>query len=99
VRDPSARADHHRKEAAKFHELAKSACPAYLGDFYRRIAVRYLFMAEELSREAGRRCEVVSNQGEIDCEGYKMKMPEKPQTSVDSLEAEIRKMALARRLD
>jgi hypothetical protein len=93
VRDPSARADHHRKEAAKYHELAKSACPAYLGDFYRRIAVRYLFMAEELSREAERRYAVVSNRGEIDCEGYKMQMLERPQTSVDSLEAEIRKIA------
>ena len=99
VRDPSNRADHYRKEAAKYHELAKLACPAYLGDFYRRIAVRYLFMAEELSREAGRRCQVVSNQGGFDFEGYKMRMPEGPQTSVGSLEAEIRKIAVTGRLD
>jgi hypothetical protein len=99
VRDPSNRADHYRKEAAKYHALAKLACPAYLGDFYRRIAVRYLFMAEELSREAGRRCQVVSNQGGFDSEGYKMRMPEGPQTSVGSLEVEIRKIAVTGRLD
>jgi hypothetical protein len=46
------RADHYRKEAVKCHELAKHAQPAYLGDFYRRIAVRYMFMAEELLNEA-----------------------------------------------
>jgi hypothetical protein len=89
VRDSSARADHHRKEAARYHELARLASPAYLGDFYRRIAVRYISMAEELSREAGRRCQVGSNQGGVDSEGYKMRMLERPQTSVDSLEAEI----------
>lgn len=99
MRDLSNRADHYRKEAAKCHELAKFACLSYLGDFYRGIAVRYLFMAEELSREAGRRCEVVSDQGGIDSEGYKMKMLEKPQTSVDSLEAEIGKIALPGRFD
>jgi hypothetical protein len=31
-------AEHYRKEAAKCHELAKFACPAYLGD----VAMRYL---------------------------------------------------------
>jgi hypothetical protein len=27
--------------------MAKSARPAYLGDVYGRVAIRYLFMAEE----------------------------------------------------
>jgi hypothetical protein len=36
--EPLSRADHYRKEAAKYHELAKFARPAYLGDFYRRVA-------------------------------------------------------------
>jgi hypothetical protein len=40
MQDPSNRADHYRKEAAKYHELAKLARPDFLGDFYRRIAVR-----------------------------------------------------------
>jgi hypothetical protein len=35
--------------------LAKHAQPAFLGDFYRRIAVRYMFMAEDLLKEAGAR--------------------------------------------
>jgi len=54
------RADHYKKEAAKYHELAKFARPAYLGDFYRRVAIRYLFMAEDISRWPQRRGEAVS---------------------------------------
>jgi hypothetical protein len=57
---PSSRADHYRKEAAKYHELAKVARPAYLGDFYRRVASRYLVMAEDISRWPQRRGELVS---------------------------------------
>jgi hypothetical protein len=46
------RSEHYRKKAAKYHELAKSARPPYLGDFYRGVAVRYVFMAQELSQQA-----------------------------------------------
>jgi hypothetical protein len=52
MQDPLNRADHYRGEAVKYHELAKYAQPAFLGDFYRRIAVRYMFMAEDLLKEA-----------------------------------------------
>jgi hypothetical protein len=55
---PLDRADHYRNEAVKCHELAKHAQPAFLGDFYRRIAVRYMFMAEDLLNEARARGEV-----------------------------------------
>jgi hypothetical protein len=48
----SSKADHYREQAVKCHELAKSASPPYFGDFYRRVAVRYLFMAEDASRRA-----------------------------------------------
>ena len=48
--EPLTRADHYRKEAAKYDELAKFARPVYLGDFYRRIASRYLVMAEDVLR-------------------------------------------------
>jgi hypothetical protein len=51
------KADHYRKEAVRYHELAKFARPAYLGDFYRRIAVRYLFMAEDVTKWAERQPE------------------------------------------
>jgi hypothetical protein len=58
MRHPLDRADHYRNEAIKCHELAKHAQHAYLGDFYRHIAVRYMFMAEELLNEARARGEV-----------------------------------------
>jgi hypothetical protein len=56
------KADHYRKEAVKYHELAKLARPTYLGDFYRRIAVRYLFMAEDISKWAERQPDALPNQ-------------------------------------
>jgi hypothetical protein len=54
MRDPLSRAEHYRKLAVKYRELAKFAQPAYLGDFYRRIAVRYAFMAQEVSERANK---------------------------------------------
>jgi hypothetical protein len=45
------RAEHYRKQAVKYHELAKVARPPYLGDFYRGVAVRYIFMAQEISKQ------------------------------------------------
>src|SRR5450755_3539094 len=52
--DPLSRAEHCRKLAVKYRELAKFAQPAYLGDFYRGIAVRYAFMAQEASERANK---------------------------------------------
>jgi hypothetical protein len=57
--EPLSRAVHYRKEAAKYHELAKFARPAYLGDFYRRVASRYLVMAEDVLKWPRRQDEVV----------------------------------------
>jgi hypothetical protein len=51
MQNPLRRSEHYREKAAKYHELAKSARPAYLGDFYRGVAVRYGFMARELSQQ------------------------------------------------
>ena len=50
--DPVKRSEHYREKAAKYHELAKRTQPPYLGEFYRGIAVRYVFMAQELSHHA-----------------------------------------------
>jgi hypothetical protein len=50
--DLLSRAVHYEKLAHKYHELAKVAQPAYLGDFYRGVAVRYIFMAQEVSERA-----------------------------------------------
>jgi hypothetical protein len=52
MRDLSRPSEHYRKMAVKYHELAKFANPPYLGDFYRGVAVRYVFMAQELSKQA-----------------------------------------------
>jgi len=58
MQDPWDRADHYRREGIKCHELAKSAELSFLVDFYRRIAVRYMFMAEEILNEARARGEI-----------------------------------------
>jgi hypothetical protein len=52
MRDLLGKAEHYRKQAEKYHELAKFARPAYLGDFYRGVAVRYVFMSQEISKRA-----------------------------------------------
>ena len=49
------KAERYRKEANKYAELAKDAQPAYLADVYRKVAVRYVFMAEELLKGPQRR--------------------------------------------
>jgi hypothetical protein len=48
MKDASSKAEWYRKEANKYAELAKTASPAFLAQVYRRVAVRYVFMAEEL---------------------------------------------------
>jgi hypothetical protein len=52
MQDPLSKAEWYRKQANKYGELAKNAQPAYLGDVYRKVAVRYVFMAEDLLRRA-----------------------------------------------
>jgi hypothetical protein len=54
MRDPLSKSEHYRKLAVKYRELAKFAQPTYLGDFYRGIAVRYAFMAQEASERANK---------------------------------------------
>jgi hypothetical protein len=55
--DVVSRAEHYEKLAHKYHELAKVAQPAYLGDFYRGVAVRYILRRGGLpSQGEGRRC-------------------------------------------
>jgi hypothetical protein len=44
------RSEQYREKAAKYNELAKRACPPYLGEFYRGIAVRYGAMAQDVSQ-------------------------------------------------
>jgi len=42
------KAEWYRKEANRCAELAKSATPLFVREIYRKVAVRYAFMAEEL---------------------------------------------------
>ena len=44
--DALSKADRYRKAANKYAELAKHAEPDYLAEIYRKVAVRYVFMAE-----------------------------------------------------
>ena len=44
----------YRHEANRCAELAKEARPAFLAEIYRKVALRYVFMAEELLRGAVR---------------------------------------------
>jgi hypothetical protein len=60
MQDPLGRADHYRKKAMECGELAKNVRPAFLGDFYRRVAMRYVFMAEEILNEARARGEIAT---------------------------------------
>jgi hypothetical protein len=55
MQDSVSKAERYRKEAIKYGELSKSAQPAYLGDVYRKVAVRYAFMAEDLLRRSEHR--------------------------------------------
>ena len=65
VRGNSSKAEHYRKLAVKYHELGKSAQPSYLGDFYRGVAVRYVFMAQEASERAKREIELNAGQADL----------------------------------
>ena len=54
MRDLLTKAERYRRLAVKYHELGKGAQPPFLGDFYRGVAVRYVFMAQEASERAKR---------------------------------------------
>jgi hypothetical protein len=50
MQDALSKAERYRKEAKKYAELAKTASPAFLAQIYRKVAVRYVFMAEALQK-------------------------------------------------
>jgi hypothetical protein len=53
--DAASKVERYRQEANRYGELAKQAEPGYLADVYRKVAMRYVYMAEDLLREADRR--------------------------------------------
>jgi hypothetical protein len=48
--DAASKAERYRKAANKYAELAKTAEPDYLAEVFRKVAVRYVFMAEDALR-------------------------------------------------
>ena len=44
------RAEHYRQQANRYADLAKAAELDFLGEFFRKTAVRYVLMAEDLER-------------------------------------------------
>jgi hypothetical protein len=48
--DSVSKVERYRKEANRCAELAKEASPPFLAEIYRKVAIRYVFMAEELLR-------------------------------------------------
>jgi hypothetical protein len=47
--DSVSKVERYRREANRCAELAKDASPPFLAEIYRKVAVRYVFMAEELA--------------------------------------------------
>jgi len=52
--DSVTKVERYRKEATRCAELAKDARPPFLAEIYRKVAVRYVFMAEELQKGPAR---------------------------------------------
>jgi hypothetical protein len=52
--DSVTKVERYRKEATRCAELAKDARPPFLAEIYRKVAVRYVFMAEELKKGPAR---------------------------------------------
>jgi hypothetical protein len=52
--DSLGKVDRYRKEAIRCAELAKEVRPPFLAEIYRKVAVRYVFMAEELLKRPAR---------------------------------------------
>jgi hypothetical protein len=52
--DSVSKVDRYRKEAIRCAELAKEDGPPFLVEIYRKVAMRYVFMAEELLKGPAR---------------------------------------------
>jgi hypothetical protein len=61
MQDPVTKAEYYRKAASKYGEMAKQVEVDYVAEIYRKVAVRYVFMAEDLLNWSARRREVDVN--------------------------------------
>jgi hypothetical protein len=61
MQDAVTKAERYRKAASKYGEMAKYAEAEYVAEIYRKVAVRYVFMAEDLLKWSERRRELDVN--------------------------------------
>jgi uncharacterized membrane-anchored protein len=57
--DSVGKVERYRREANRCAELAKEANPAFPAEIYRKVALRYVFMAEELLMGADRHSDAI----------------------------------------
>jgi hypothetical protein len=53
--DALSKAERYRRAANRYGEMAKQAESGYLAAVFRKVAMRYVFMAEDVLRDAERR--------------------------------------------
>jgi rubrerythrin len=61
MQDPVTKAERYRKAADKYANMAKEAEVDYVAEIYRKVAMRYVFMAEDLLKWSERRRELDVN--------------------------------------
>ena len=61
MQDPVTKAERYRKAANKYANIAKEAEVDYVAEIYRKVAMRYVFMAEDLLKWSERRRELDVN--------------------------------------
>ena len=61
MEDPVTKAERYRKAANQYGEMAKQAEADYVAEIYRKVAVRYVLMAEDLLTWSKRRRELDVN--------------------------------------
>jgi hypothetical protein len=75
--DAASKVERYRRAANKYGEMAKLAEPDYLAAVFRKVAVRYVFMADEALREAEHR-----RGARLDRAGYTCVLPPPTVTSI-----------------
>jgi hypothetical protein len=61
MQDPVTKAERYRKAANKYANMAKEAEVDYVAEIYRKVAMRYVFMTEDLLKWSERRRELDVN--------------------------------------
>jgi hypothetical protein len=63
--DAASKAERYRRAANKYGEMAKEAEPGYLAEVFRKVALRYVFMAEDTLNEARVRGDLVPHGADV----------------------------------